>query len=856
MADGGGGDRGGAELGALFGELRRGGAPGAPRNRRAPGAPGAEEAAGGRRGARPAGLWREELLVRGAGAYVGARAAMVAAERELAAGARADDSRQRLAAAEAEAAELRARRAGFSGRVRARAARLFQDQEVLLEGVGAAGQRRAQGLERGLREAAREVRKGESLLREQGTGRRGAGAGLERRRLLLLGLRTALLRVQYDLKHAARFEAFLHLAPPGAVRELLRGTRAEGQHVLQVFRVCYRALEGGRYTAVEADELACGGGGSFSAGDWVAETLRDGPGSFSDFMEALRHGVQGEVPGGLMDKIAAKAAGTRKLPLYPGGMLLTSHAVAWRRPARSALLDSKAFFCVEERLSRVAAPEEYARFAEYAHSPDVRAALDLLKREGPSGLALATRGRPHGSVIEGLVHLGHGLRGRPIALHFAPASVSNLLETQAAAGLLTESDIAAELCSVYFSSGLRPACLGALFVLEDAPARVPAWALSEGVAAGDEGGSGGWLGMLAPLEMEELCSLYVCRGLEDAARHAWPAPPGSDGSGDDSHALTLVHRRFGRGGGGDGVPPVAAGLGSPALLIVSSPQGLESSHVLQRRALAALCDWKNCDAPPMAFLGGSALCELHARVAATTGAEATGLGSHISRGLNALDLLDASETGPGPSAAGGEGDWRWIVDGCEELQHLLSGGLEDAFKAEIEEAVFQPWPSSERLAAAPGGSAARDLPWDWLAAEEDLMRLVNACEVAHRELRVQSRVVSEIEGILGTGGVGSSPTQAFPTLGNEGDSSEDEGGLGDELTEVNNRVLSVLQLCTGGEVQSGRLGLAGRSTKKSQARYCARGGGSGSAPLPRKAQPQAPLAPRPIGRGLRPEWQD
>ncbi len=137
------------------------------------------------------------------------------------------------------------------------------------------------------------------------------------------------------------------------------------------------------------------------------------------------------------------------------------------------------------------------------------------------------------------------------------------------------------------------------------------------------------------------------------------------------------------------------------------------------------------------------------------------------------------------------------------------------------------------------------------------MRLANACEVAHRELRVQSRVVSEIEGILGTGRAGSSPTQAFPALGNEGDSGEEEGGIEDELTEVNNRVLSVLQLCTGGEVQSGRLGLAARSTKKSQARYCARtGGGSGSAPLLRKTQPQGSLAPRPIGRALRPEWQD
>ena len=89
---------------------------------------------------------------------------MVAAERESAAGARADDLRQRLAAAEAESAELRARRAGFSGRVRARAARLFHEQGVL----GAAGERRAQGLERDLSEAAREVQKGERLLREQG----------------------------------------------------------------------------------------------------------------------------------------------------------------------------------------------------------------------------------------------------------------------------------------------------------------------------------------------------------------------------------------------------------------------------------------------------------------------------------------------------------------------------------------------------------------------------------------------------------------------------------------------------------------------------------------------------------------
>ena len=854
MADG--GDRGGAALGALFQELRRGGVP-PPRNRRAPGAPGAGQAAGGQRGARPTGLWREELLLRGAGAYVGARAAMVAAERESAAGARADDLRQRLAAAEAEAAELRARRAGFSGRVRARAARLFHEQGVLLAGLGAAGERRAQGLERDLSEAAREVQKGERLLREQGAGRRCAGAGLERRRLLLLRLRTALLRVQYDLHHAARFEAFLHLVPVDTVRELLRGTRAEGHHVLQVFRVCYRALEGGQYMAVEADELTCGGGGSPPAGEWVAETLRDGTGGFSDFMEALRHGVQSEVPGGLMEKIAAKAAGTRKLPLYPGGMLLTAHAVAWRRPARSVLLDAKVFFCVEERLSRVAAPEEYARFADYASSPDVRAALDLLQREGPAGLALPTRGRPHGSVIEGVVHLGHGLRGRPIALHFAPASVSNLLETQAAAGLLTESDFAAELCGVYFSAGLRPACLGALFVLEDVPAPGAAGAVPDGAAARVEGGGGGWLGMLGPLEMDELCSLYVRRGLEDAGRHAWPASAESGGSAGDSHALTLVHRRFGKGGGGDGVPPVAAGLGSPALLIVSSPRGLESSHVLQRRALATICDWKNCDAPPMAFLSGSALCELHARVAATTGAEATGLGSHISRGLNALDLLDAAETGAGPgsSAVGGEGDWRWIVDGCEQLKKLRSGALEDAFKSDIEEAVFQPWPSSERAAVAAG--PARDLPWDWLAAEEDLMRLANACEVAHRELRVQSRVVLEIEGILGSGGAGSSPPLEFPALNNGGGSGDEEGDLEDELTEVNNRVLSVLQLCTGGEVQSGRLGPAARSTKKSQARYCSRGGGgSGSTQHPKKAQLRGSVAPRPIGRGVRPEWQD
>lgn len=106
----------------------------------------------------------------------------------------------------------------------------------------------------------------------------------------------------------------------------------------------------------------------------------------------------------------------------------------------------------------------------------------------------------------------------------------------------------------------------------------------------------------------------------------------------------------------------------------------------------------------MALLSGSALCELHARVAATTGAEATGLGSHISRGLNALDLLDEAETGAGPgsSAVGGEGDWRWIVDGCEQLQKLRSGALEDAFKSDIEEAFSRgPRLSGRPLPRAP-----------------------------------------------------------------------------------------------------------------------------------------------------------
>ena len=802
---------------------------------------------------------------------------MFAADRRAAAEARAADFEQRLAVSKAEAAELRARGAGFSGRVHGRLSRLLGEQGALLEALRERGEFGVRELERRLRETAHDVRKGQRLLGTLEAGRRGAGEGLERRRMLLLELRTALLRVQYDLHHAARFEAFLQ-APPGAAAELLRGTPAEGQHILQVFRVCYRTLEGGRYTSVEPEELlgesagadgrGDGEAGSFRAVAWVSETLPGGERGFGDFMEALRHGVKLEVPNDLMQKISGKAAGTQTLPLYPGNMLLTANAIAWLRPARSALRDAKVFYCVEERLSRVAAPAEFASFSEHARSPDVQAALGILD----GGVTLPTRGRPRGSVVEGHVRLGHSLRGRAVALHFAPATVANLLETRAAVGLLTASDVAAELCSVYFSDGLRPACLGGLYVLEDAPTA----ATSNGeepdeAARGNEVGAGStdplaqcgvegassWLGKLSSIEMAELCDLYVRReaGLEgDTARHAWPAPL------DGSHALTLVHRRGPRMGDGTGL----AGLGSPALLIISSPRALEGTHSMKRRTLAALCDWKGCEAPPMAFLGGSALCELHARVAASTGAEASGLSGHTSRGLGALDLLDLAEAGGREGVL--EDDWRWVVESCEPLRHLRSGGFEGALEAEVEELVLKPWPKNGQPTCQ--GRDASGLPWGWVAAEEELMRLSNACGVAFRELRVQSTVVAEIEGVLGSRcGTAPVPTRAAAVSAMGGASPGSEEDEGDEheteLTEVNNRVLSILQLCTGGDVQSGRLSGAPRPTMKSRALYCSRAaggggggggvGGGGSQGL-RAADPVPSF--RAPSRGLRPEWQD
>jgi len=834
-----------------------------------------------------AGLWPEEVRVAtagggGAGEYARCRARMFAAERQAASEARAADFEQRLAVSEAEAAELRAHGAGFSGRVHRRLSRLMGEQGGLMEALHERGELGVRGLERQLRETTHDVRKGQRLLRTLEAGRRGAGEGLERRRMLLLKLRTALLRVQYDLHHAARFEAFLQ-APPGAAAELLRRTPAEGQHVLQVFRVCYRTLEGGRYTAVEPEELlgessgedSRGGGGaeSFRADAWVSETLPDGERGFGDFMEALRHGVKLEVPNDLMQKISGKAAGTRTLPLYPGNMLLTANAIAWLRPARSALMDAKVFYCVEERLSRVAAPEEFASFSEHARSPDVQAALGILDR----GVALPTRGRPRGSVVEGHVRLGHSLRGRAVALHFAPATVANLLETRAAVGLLTASDVAAELCSVYFSDGLRPACLGGLYVLEDTPTAAASSTeeLDEAIRGYEEGagsteplaqcgveGGSGWLGKLSSIQMVELCDLYVRRevGLEgNTARHAWPAPL------DGSHALTLVHRRCPRIGDEIGL---VASLGSPALLIVSSPRALESSHSMKRRTLAALCDWKRCEAPPMAFLGGSALCELHARVAASTGAEASGLSGHTSRGLGALDLLDMAEAGGREGVP--EDDWRWVVESCEPLCHLRSGGFEGALEAEVEELVLKPWPTGGQ-STCPGRDAS-GLPCGWVAAEEELMRLSNACDVAFRELRVQSKVVADIEGVLGSRG-GRAPVitkaAAVSAMGgaSPGSEKEDDDEHEAELTEVNNRVLSILQLCTGGDVQSGRLSGVPRPTMKSRALYCSRGaggggGGGGGAGRGSRGGSQGLKSADPLpsfrapGHGLRPEWQD
>ena len=286
--------------------------------------------------------------------------------------------------------------------------------------------------------------------------------------------------------------------------------------------------------------------------------------------------------------------GTSLAPMFPPRMRLTSKLLAWLQSPEAPQADARLFFCIEDWLrtharvehtvrgalgahgassvaSAAAAPVAYSEFQPYAARDDVAESLASL----PAAVALmasplaSTDGDAASSVAGSSVVTCSSLRDvvggvlvlpreRNAAaaswttgpalppLHFAPASLQQLVEVGAVIDLLSEHEGTGEVLAAYDVEGTKRhgGGLANLYMLEAAPgvwegsAGTSTAAITQHSRLGSTSGSRVSTSVLRPLtesEIRELTVVYLLRdgAIAEDAGAVWPASDRTGGGDRD-----------------------------------------------------------------------------------------------------------------------------------------------------------------------------------------------------------------------------------------------------------------------------------------------------------------------------------
>ena len=444
------------------------------------------------------GLLPEELLLRRAPAYLRRRRDRLHHRGRRGRELQRDLEALRTGRRAAAVGRLDRRRADVAAGVADRLRGLFLEEKALLGGLRDHAEGQLWEMASILRKAANEVEKCKLLSHVRNHEWTRLAAFEYQQRLVVMRWQMALLRLEADLNHAVSFEDF----PEACAAARTRLGPAGGQ-VCHAFRIKYRRPAWGARAG--ADDGAASGrdfcrGPDLKPGKAGAKARAAASGwahaevGHRELVAALTSGLCGD--GRIPERFRIELASPnhKLLPLFPGEMVLSSKVLAWLRPSHATLVQSHIYFCVEERLHKTGSTRcpgtgaDYAGFAAYARSPAVGRALENL-----GSPACRVEGMSHGrhrwstletvklfhdhqgtlDVMEAAVLLPTGqtdAQGRPACegtvLHFAPATVAHLLETQAAVPVLTQSEVSDELLNIYCADGFHPGGLTGLFVPE------------------------------------------------------------------------------------------------------------------------------------------------------------------------------------------------------------------------------------------------------------------------------------------------------------------------------------------------------------------------------------------------------
>ena len=479
--------------------------------------------------------------------------------------------------------------------------------------------------------------------------------------------------------------------------------------------------------------------------------------------------------------------GTSLAPMFPPRMRLTSKLLAWLQSPEAPQADARLFFCIEDWLrtharvehtvrgalgahgassvaSAAAAPVAYSEFQPYAARDDVAESLASL----PAAVALmasplaSTDGDAASSVAGSSVVTCSSLRDvvggvlvlpreRNAAaaswttgpalppLHFAPASLQQLVEVGAVIDLLSEHEGTGEVLAAYDVEGTKRhgGGLANLYMLEAAPgvwegsAGTSTAAITQHSRLGSTSGSRVSTSVLRPLtesEIRELTVVYLLRdgAIAEDAGAVWPASDrtgGGDRDGEEKadetggvgrEELGLLYKdppaerlpvwRQRQSSQAGDAPEVRPRSERPAMLALCREPTAEEREVLagagsavrapagharKTAVCAVMCNAAGCIAPSVA---GGAYCEAHGEMAEWLDSDEAD--RYVQRQFESR-ILPHAETHEWPDDAEPPAWWgsswacssEWVHRSSETLDGLVHGEFARAADADASAVV-------------------------------------------------------------------------------------------------------------------------------------------------------------------------